>query len=752
MPIRTENLEALLAQCDREPVNTPGAVQPFGILLTVEPSTLAICNASENTAQLWNTPATELVEQSLADVFDASDLARLRDYVSGANLEDLSPLAVRLRRDGTASEWLVRAHRHVGLVFLECEAAAAVRRDEDGTDFHDRVRDAIRSLQAARSVRDLCNRAVRQVRQITGFDRVMVYRFDADWHGEVIAEECASGVDAYLGHHFPAADIPAPARAIFERNWLRMIPEVDYEPAAIHPATHPASREPLDLGKTLMRSVSPIHLEYLRNLQVKASLTVSLLDQGRLWGLIACHHMSPLHVDLDNRAAAELVGRMVSAQLHVKQAAEESAARARLEHEAGAVLAKLEREADIGQALAREAGPLRDMLRAGGVAVRYDGAWRVTGSVPPRARLDGLLAWLSSTADGPVFHTERLSHRFEEAAEYKEQASGVLAAFISRSEGNCVLWFRPEVDMTLTWAGQPQKAVRQEGGVERLRPRTSFAAWKEQVSGTALPWTGVEVAAAERLRIGMLAIALDEEHARERTARRQAERLSREKDEMVMMVSHDLKTPLNVISLCLEFVRQAHPSEEPPVQRMLERGERAVGMMTMLITNILDVAKVEAGTLHLDMKPEDLTALVRDVVDVTMPLAAQKGVQLTVQVPDRLPQVCCERFRIVQVLNNLMSNGLKFTPAGGQVAVEVGELDREVMISVTDTGTGIAGDHLARIFDRFWQRDDETRRGTGLGLWIAKEIVDMHGGAISAASEPGKGSRFSFTLKKAESS
>lgn len=753
MPIHTENLEALFAQCDREPVNTPGAIQQFGILLTVDPLQLIIRNASENTAQLWCRPVAGLVGRSISEVLSQPDVERLRDYVNQANLEELSPLTVRLagEDEGVAAEWTVRAHHHVGMVFLEFEPARVVQPETIGTAFHTRVRDAVHSLQAAHGVRDLCSRAVQQVRQITGFDRVMVYRFDADWHGEVIAEECAPGVDAYLGHHFPAADIPAPAREIFIRNWVRMIPDVDYEPVRIHPAEHPDSGQPLDLGRTLLRSVSPIHLEYLRNMQVRASLTVSLLDEGKLWGLIACHHTTPLLIDVDTRAAAELIGRMVSAQLHVKQAAEESTARAQLDQAVSAMLAQFEREPDIADAVAGHAGQLCDMLQAGGVAVRYDGAWTVSGATPPVSQLDRLHAWIKGIGASPVVYTERLSHRFPEAAGYKEQASGVLAAFLSRAEGNCVLWFRPEVDMTMTWAGKPQKSTLRDGPLASLHPRTSFAAWKEQVTGTAMPWTSAEIDAVERLRIGLLAIALDHEHAREQAARQRAERLSREKDEMVMMVSHDLKTPLNVISLSLEFIKQAHPSEEPPVQRMFERGERAVGMMTMLITNILDVAKIEAGTLSLQLNAEDPVALVWEVADVAMPLAAQKGVQLTLQAPEAAAAVSCERFRIVQVLNNLVSNALKFTPAGGQIKVALEEQDNDVLFSVTDTGTGIEDKHLARIFDRFWQRDDESRRGTGLGLWIAKAIVEVHGGVISAASEPGQGSTFRFTLKKAGS-
>lgn len=745
----------LLLQCGKEPIHIPGSIQPFGILLTVDPEDLSIRNVSENAAELWHMPAGDLVGRSFAELLSAEDLDCVRQFIGSELLEEQSlRISLALPDQVRNNEWELRAHHYLGSLYLELEPAPPALSLSVSSRFHTTVRDTVRVLQNASSLQDLCDRAAEQVRKATGFDRVMIYRFDKDWHGVVQAEARSSEVASYIGHHFPASDIPPQARAVFLQTWLRMIPDVNYVPSRVVPdCQERGSDQPLDLGKTLLRSVSPIHLEYLRNMGVQASLTVSLVDDGELWGLIACHHSTPLLPSSDQRIVAEMIGRIVSSQLRIREEHDDRQYREELGDTRMRVMDLLESEPDLATGLALHAPAMLDMTCAvaGSVAVCYGNTWTRVGDTPPIAVLENLVSWLAETfPDQTVFETSHLSSYFPAAAEHKEIASGLLAMSISRSARDYVLWFRPEQSTTVTWAGAPSKPVRQTGDILTVHPRQSFDSWKEVVTGQSAPWRTVEVAAVEALRNDMTSLALKQEYSKEQEARLRAERLSREKDEMVMMVSHDLKTPLNVIAMSYEFIRRFHPGKEPSVQRMVERGERAMHMMNKLITNILDVAKIEAGTLDVELKPESAISLSQEAVEGNYSLAGEKSIELAVAVPDESCSVLCERYRILQVLNNLVSNAIKFTPRGGKVTISVQPEETEVLFKVSDTGEGIPTENLESIFERFWQAEEAKHRGTGLGLWISKGIVERHNGKIWATSELGAGSTFCFTLARAQ--
>lgn len=748
------SLQHLLSECEKEAIHIPGRIQPFGVLMTADPETLVIQNLSENCLKLWDRHSFALLGRCLSEFMSEQAFSALRAHVAALSHREQMPLRIMLTFDEfIRREWDMTAHLCDGVLYMEWEIAGSGSAPFEAAAFPRHVQQAVHALQAAQGLQGLCDSAAEQVQQITGFDRVMIYRFDEHWHGMVVSEACRNGMDAYLGLHFPASDIPAQARAIFLQNSLRMIPDVDYTPARIHPGIHPQSGAPLDLSRASLRSVSPVHLEYLRNMNVKASLTISLVKDQRLWGLIACHHATPLKINADARVAAELIGHLVSSQLDIKEDAEQREQKANLEQAVPDLLTQLAHAGELAQGFHSHAEDLSAFgaVPAGGVAICYGNEWTLAGATPSVAELEDLLAWINQQfPQQALIHTARLPHEYAAAHAYRNIASGLLAMTIDRSQRDVVLWFRPEVTTTVSWAGEPVKAVRQAGAGVSLHPRASFATWKETVTGNARPWKPIELDAVRQLRSGILGLALQQEYRKEQLARERAERLGREKDEMVAMVSHDLKTPLNVIALSFDYLQRYHPGQEPAVQRMMERGTRAIKLMENLVTNILDVAKLEGGTLDLDARLENPASMIRDVVEMFLPIAQEKDLRLSMELPeDASLQVCCERFRIGQVLGNLIGNALKFTPAGGQVIVAATQQRDEILFSVRDTGEGIHADQLERIFERYWQVGDHKRLGTGLGLWIAKGFVERHHGRIWAESMPGQGSTFYFTLPRA---
>ena len=460
--------------CADEPIRIPGAVQPHGALLASAGPDLAVVIAAADAGELLGRDVTGV---------------RLDALVDPGALE--TGLALRTELDGRAFD--VQAHTVDGLLVTEWEPVDAAH--EAGRTWHRRLPLVLQRLQAADDLDALCETLAAEVRELTGFDRVMVYRFDPDWNGEVVAERRRADLEPFLGLRYPASDIPAQARALYLRNWLRLIPDARYRPVPLVPSRNPLDDRPLDLGAAVLRSVSPVHLEYLANMGVVASMSVSLIDGDRLWGLVACHHYAgPHRPSPADRVAAEFLGRTASLLLSTKVGA----------GDAQRVLEVAERSARLVEALGRSprrpAQALLDagvtgLVRAGGAAVRLDGRLHLVGSTPP---LDAVRALLDALPTDAPTVTDAVLTVVPDGDALVPTASGVLAVPVPG--GGALVWFRPETLREVRWGGDPttKHFVEDELG-PRLSPRRSFAAWTEQVRATALPWRAHEVAAAQSL-------------------------------------------------------------------------------------------------------------------------------------------------------------------------------------------------------------------------------------------------------------
>jgi len=364
-------------------------------------------------------------------------------------------------------------------------------------------------VQEASEVSAFLQATAEAVRAETGFDRVMVYRFQPDNSGVVIAEARDEELEPYLGQRYPASDIPKQARDLYLRNRIRSIPDARYTPAPLIPALNSVTGKPLDLTFSTLRSVSPIHLEYLANMGVAASTSLSLVIDGKLWGLIACHHRTPRYLSQAVRGMCELFAQMISLQLGEKLANESQGERLRMRR----IHAKLV-EAIVGQHRLDEAfirnssSSLMDYIPADGLAVWWEGKLTKLGQTPTDEQLAPLVTWLNASVPEGVFMTDCLAAHFAPARDYADVASGLLALSVSRSPRDYLLWFKPELRRIVTWAGNPIKPVDIADDGVRIGPRKSFAAWQETVREHSKPWGEHAAEAAQLLRGSILEVVL----------------------------------------------------------------------------------------------------------------------------------------------------------------------------------------------------------------------------------------------------
>lgn len=741
--------DSTLSRCEDEKIHIPGSIQPFGILLSVELPSLVISNVSLNCLSAFGIIAHSLVGTSFAQYLSPQMLQSLRHYLILDDLSDAAPLSITLSPVGDAdeSDWELSAHYHHGVLLVELEPS--LDEHSELRNMQRSLREAVQSIFQTSNLTDLCQQTVHFVRTITGYDRVMIYRFAEDWHGHVVAEARADHVHSYLDHHFPSSDIPVQARAIFLNNWIRMIPDVRYAPSPIYPGTNPTTGAPLDLSLSALRSVSPLHTEYLQNMDVSATLTLPLIDAGKLWGLIACHHQSAYIPNSERRLGAKMLAQLASSQLALKESLEDQRYGAQLKHVHSKLLTNMEEEEDLVYGLVKHSPTMLDLAGAtgGAVAIYYNNDWTIIGATPTVPQIEALVDWLSAnkTQNG-LYATSRLSEVFPPAGEYKAIASGLLAISIPKSERNYILWFRPEVVHTITWAGEPEKRIKMDGNIIKLHPRFSFDAWKQVVNGIAIPWKKVELETVIELRASILALDLRRAFKKEQAARALAELASQEKQNMVHTVSHDIRNPLNVIKMTLQMM-QLDPHATPAMLAQLTaRGIRAADSIERLVSSVLDQAKLEHVTSHSAYRSVSVKLLIHDAIDLALPLAERNGINITASFEASDLMVSCQPTRIEQVLGNLVSNALKFTPVGGRITVSARQIAGEIVVSVSDTGSGISEHLLPRIFDRFVQGGEGAELGTGLGLSIVKGIVDHDGGRIWVESTVGIGSTFYFTL------
>jgi light-regulated signal transduction histidine kinase (bacteriophytochrome) len=558
-----------IASCDREQIHIPGAIQPHGVLLVLDRDTLEIRHAAGDVAGLlgvetWIGAAAGAV---LGDAI-ARRIAAVTASGSGGGF-------VGALRGVADRAFDVSAGFQADKVLVEIEPG--LDQALTGAQILAQLESAAAAFERCPGLKTLYDRAALEFRHLTGFDRVMVYRFGEDDAGEVVAESRARHVQAFLNHRFPASDIPKQARALYVRNLVRVIPDAAYTPAPLLPPMEPL----LDMSDCALRSVSPVHLQYLHNMGVTASASVSIIKDGQLWGLIACHHETPRLLPYDIRAACRALAGGLARQIKAKEDAETYHERLRLRSLGDDMVHALTRADNGDLALEEHLRDLQRLAGADGVAVFRDDRIEVTGKLPPYPALATLRDWLVEKASDGVAVTDQAPADIPDAAPFRTLASGLMGVVVERSPLLAILWTRAEQVETVRWAGEPVKATTPDGV---LTPRASFDAWTQTVRGRSRPWTTAETGAALRLRDELIdlrrARRTAELNSHLRATLQDKDELLRQKDFLLREVNHRVQ---NSLALAASFLTiQMKTLEDPVARAPLEEASRrltAVGLV-----------------------------------------------------------------------------------------------------------------------------------------------------------------------------
>jgi light-regulated signal transduction histidine kinase (bacteriophytochrome) len=685
-----------VTDCDREPIHIPGSIQPHGILIVLERGTLsAVQGAGDIEGKLG---VTEWIGRSagliLGDAL-ANRIARTADSLGAGGFIGQLTTAAGERLD-------VSAHQSGDHVCVELEPAPAD--DVPSSILLGGLESAVAAFERASGLKPLCDRAATEFRRLTGYDRVLVYRFNEDGSGEVLGEDRDPGLGSFLNHHFPSSDVPQQARALYIRNLVRVIPDVRYNPAPLRPALEGA--RPLDMSDCLLRSVSPIHLQYMRNMGVGASASISIVKDGALWGLIACHNARPKLLPYDARAACRALAGALARQIKTREEATLYRERIRSRGFEDDLAARLARTRSIEDALCDSKAELVDMMRADGLAILMGARVVTAGVCPDEPAIRQLGRWALPQATPDPFSTSELGALHPPGLTDFSKASGLLATTVSSEEKLALLWFRAEQVEVVNWAGNPHKAA-QLGPGETLTPRASFEAWSESVRGRARPWSPVEIEGAARLRQALLD-ARQSRRLRELNAQlgetlADKDLLLERTEVLLKEVNHRVQNSLALVSSFLGL--QARASDDENLRGHLDEAQRRLAAVALVHRRLYRADQVETVDLS------------RYLEELCTEMLSSMGPEWSEQISLDFAPVSVPTDRAVPlglVLTELVINANKYAYGGAAGPIEIAlEQDRsDFRLTVADRGRGKHGN------------------GQGFGTRMMRALVAQLSGAL----------------------
>ncbi|MEO8583514.1 MAG: GAF domain-containing protein, partial [Flavitalea sp.] len=598
-----------LTNCAEEPIHIPGSIQAHGFLIHVDTKSYHIDYCSSNILNFTGITYQQTLQKKAEDIIGKIAFTLIRDYVSSAEYSSIVPVFVSIK----GKDFNCTIQQEYQGLLIEFEPAGAPLMKL--MDIYRQSKQVSVYTQQSITLKMLCGAVTNEIRSITGYDRVMVYRFDEMYNGEVFAESKVESIESFLNLHYPHTDIPVQARALYIKNLLRIIVDVEYVPVPIF-TINDSTEKTLDLSFSSLRSVSPIHIEYLKNIGVAATLTISILHQGKLWGLIACHHYTSKFITPDIRVAALLQAQLLTSQISVQELAEEYVIAEKVNISLNHLLTQVFAVDAISLEKMIHQPELSNLTNASAVIIIIDGEIHSCGVVPTDEEIKKLSLWLHTYYGTIGFDTNKLSARYKPAKEFHKIASGILYHSLGKGPENCIIWCRTEIVQEVDWGGNPEKAIiKSEKG---LSPRKSFELWKETKYGESSLWKKSELAAAANfanaLQKHVYMLFLTKEELKQRTLSEKLKEANSELENMNWISSHDLKEPLRKIQMfASKIMDEKKTTTYEQFLHSVKRMNDSAARMQMLISDILTYSRV--SKVEESKHPTDLNTILIEAIE-----------------------------------------------------------------------------------------------------------------------------------------
>lgn len=727
-----------LDTCDKEPIHIIQTVQRFACILAISGDGEGrVEQVSTNVNEFLGIDYEKILGKSLFDFIPLEVASRIKNGMESGNFMELNPIVLPPEKQ-ELGERLLSIHEMEGQFCVEIEHRLE---NENELYFLSMMDQAIQGIQTSSINDNLLQKTVEEIKKITQYDRVMIYRFDEDYNGQVVAEAKEQKLEPFFGLHYPATDIPKQARDLFLKNRVRILTHVDDDFCFIYPALHPQKKTPLNVAKSAARGVSPIHLEYLRNMGVGASLSVAIVEDGRLWGLIACHHGQKKVLDYRTRSLVKFMGTIISGHLSLQRATtfRENILQNNMIH--AQLFEHMSKEQDIILGLTEGDASLLDYISSDGAVIILDNKVIPVGLTPSEPQINQLADWLSEDLSNNLFSTDCLIKENPDFANFAKDFSGILSVNLSGNASEYIIWFRQAQEKEVTWGGNPKNAKSRSAETGRLSPRKSFEKWKEVVTDQSLPWTEQNKNSALKLRNDIKDILLK----RFSQLKKLHDDLSRsylELESFSYTVSHDLRSPLRGIEGFAQILKEDYNDklDEFGVE-VINTIISSVDKMNNFINDILKLSKLA----KMEMVPEeiDVKAMLKDIKE-DFEAVAQKDHPVKIIIED-CPNIKGDPTTIKQIFANLVSNAVKYSRPIEDAYVIIGgkETDRKVSYHIKDNGIGFEMAYVNKIYEVFSRLvSEEEYEGTGIGLSIVKRVVDRHNAEIFVESVPNEGTTF----------
>jgi chemotaxis family two-component system sensor kinase Cph1 len=732
-----------LLNCDIEPIHILGKIQSHGFLIAVNNKTHQISFVSENISAWVQNPVQhyinlpfEILEKEIGFIVSSVGLtiSQMITIGNGRYPEINNPLQIKIKE----VPYFLIINLSGEDTILELEPITS----ESQMDLQQTIGKSMSAILSAKSLDSMFQKTALEIKRIINYDRVMVYQFNEEGDGKIIAEEKTERLDPFLGLYYPASDIPKQARELYKLNLTRIIADVNSVDAALIGSSNDQS---LDLTNAGLRAVSPIHIQYLRNMGVESSFSISLISGNELWGLIVCHNYSPSFINYKAREAAKLLGEILSSALEYRQGEEDSELFLSLNVKVDKLIDKLEKEDDVLTVLTQNAPSIKDITSACGVALVFDENITTSGLTPTTAQIKDIAVWLQSNMAATIYHTHRFPQIFSPALQYSHASSGILAYMLARDPGEFIIWFKQEQINEISWAGNPEKKPELNAdGLMQLSPRKSFDSWTDLVKNTSEKWNRAEIAAV--INLGEHAGYIIKRKVNE--IKRLNELLKQSYDELNIFsytITHDLRTPLSAIKSYAELLMINNTSLDNQAQKVLERINACADRMALLITEILNYSMLGKADVKTDVI--DVSSMILTIK--TEVVAGLRVDNLQFEIGE-CPPIQGDAVLINQVFTNLINNAVKYSAKANPAKVSVSGVKKgkEIVYTITDNGIGIDNKYYHLVFELFKRMDNvKGFEGTGVGLAIVKRIMEKHHGKVWFESNLGLGTTFYLSFE-----